>query len=86
MCIRDRLEGARADLSWTGRDGLSQHAVLTLPPELAWSAHRAETEPVLGWYSPRFGVREPSTTLRGVAPWSARPLVTQLDFDAPGRV
>ena len=32
-----------------------------------WSAHRGETDPPLGWYSPRFGVRVPTTTLVGAA-------------------
>jgi hypothetical protein len=38
---------------------------MRLPAGLAWSAHRGETDPVLGWYSPRFGVRVPVTTLVG---------------------
>ncbi|MDF3046662.1 MAG: heparinase, partial [Ornithinibacter sp.] len=37
------------------------------PRELTWSAHRGETDPPLGWYSPRFGVRVPTTTLVGTA-------------------
>jgi hypothetical protein len=36
-----------------------------LPAELLWSAHRADTDPVLGWYSPRFGHKVASTTLVG---------------------
>jgi hypothetical protein len=58
---------------------------MSLPAELSWSAHRGETDPILGWYSPRFGFRQPITVLEGVAPWSDHPLVTTLDFDAPGR-
>jgi hypothetical protein len=58
---------------------------LSLPPELKWSAHRGETDPILGWYSPRFGVRQPITTLEGVAAWADHPLVTTLDFDPLGR-
>ena len=79
------LDGARAELTWTGRDGVPRRAALSLPAELNWSAHRGETDPILGWYSPRFGVRQPITTLEGVAAWSDHPLVTTLDFDAPGR-
>ncbi|MEQ0563118.1 alginate lyase family protein [Amycolatopsis sp. NEAU-NG30] len=40
-------------------------AVMELPPELAWSVHRGETDPPLGWYSAGFGRKEPSTTLIG---------------------
>jgi hypothetical protein len=79
------LDGCRAELTWTGRDDEPCRAVLTLPEQLTWTAHRGETEPVLGWFSPRFGVREPATTLTGVTAWSDRLLVTTLDFDLPGR-
>jgi hypothetical protein len=79
------LDGARAELTWTGRDGVSRDALLSLPDSLRWSTHRGETDPVLGWYSPRFGVRQPTTTLRGVATLSGHTLVTTLDFDVLGR-
>ncbi|NSC25102.1 heparinase [Streptomyces albus subsp. chlorinus] len=64
----------RARLTWT-RDGEERSAVLDLPGRLRWRAHRGETAPsphpssggypVLGWYSPGFGRKEPSTTLVG---------------------
>jgi hypothetical protein len=79
------LDGARAELTWTGRDEVPGRALVFLPPELSWSAHRAETDPVLGWYSPRFGVRQPTTTLSGVATSTGHTLVTTLDFDVLGR-
>ena len=79
------LRGSRADLTWTGRDGVPRGAAVSLPTELAWSAHRGELAPILGWYSPRFGVRQPITTLAGVATWSDHPLETILQFEAPGR-
>ncbi len=78
------LEGARAELTWTGTDGMPQRAALSLPTELSWSARRGATDPISGWYSPRFGRRQPITTLEGVAACSERPLVTTLDFDSPG--
>ena len=59
------LDGATAQLSWPGRDGRTRRATLHLPGALTWSAHRGETEPILGWYSPRFGERVPATTLLG---------------------
>jgi hypothetical protein len=60
------LSGAVAALTWPGEGG-SVGARLELPDRLRWSAHRGETDPVLGWYSPRFGVRVPTTTLVGSA-------------------
>jgi hypothetical protein len=58
------LEGNRAQLTWT-RDGEDRSAVLDLPGQLSWRAHRAETDPPLGWYSAGFGRKEPTTTLVG---------------------
>ncbi|WP_438489482.1 alginate lyase family protein [Streptomyces sp. S186] len=60
------LTGNRAVLTWT-RDGEDRSAVLDLPGQLSWRAHRGETDPPLGWYSPGFGRKEPSTTLVGTA-------------------
>ena len=59
-----------ADLTWPGRDGEVHHGRLMLPIALDWSAHRGETDPQLGWYSPRFGTRIPTTTLVGQATWT----------------
>ncbi|MFF3207404.1 alginate lyase family protein [Streptomyces sp. NPDC002962] len=58
------LVGNRAQLTWT-RDGEDRSAALELPGELNWRAHRGESDPPLGWYSPGFGRREPATTLVG---------------------
>jgi hypothetical protein len=63
------VEGGAADLSWPGVDG-PQRARVELPAELEWTTHRGETEPILGWYSPRFGERVPSTTLVGTGVWT----------------
>jgi Heparinase II/III-like protein/Heparinase II/III N-terminus len=57
------LEGDRAVLRWTAGPG--PDAVLELPPDLVWSVHRGETAPPLGWYSPGFGRKVPSSTLVG---------------------
>ncbi|MFI0820160.1 alginate lyase family protein [Streptomyces sp. NPDC021098] len=54
----------RAQLTWT-RDGEDRSAVLDLPGQLSWRAHRGETGPPLGWYSAGFGRKEPTTTLVG---------------------
>ncbi|MGW0536801.1 alginate lyase family protein [Streptomyces sp. NPDC003032] len=68
------LVGNRAVLTWT-RDGEDRSAVLELPGQLSWRAHRGETGPsassssrgypMLGWYSPGFGRKEPTTSLIG---------------------
>ncbi|WP_210575444.1 alginate lyase family protein [Streptomyces sp. GESEQ-4] len=58
------LLGNRAVLTWT-RDGEERSAVLDLPGQLSWQAHRGETDPPLGWYSAGFGRKEPATTLVG---------------------
>ncbi|MFC7491305.1 MULTISPECIES: alginate lyase family protein [unclassified Knoellia] len=58
-----------AHLTWPGRTGVLQRGRMTLPVELGWSAHRGETDPPLGWYSPRFGVRVPTTVLVGTGEW-----------------
>ncbi|MDJ1131461.1 alginate lyase family protein [Streptomyces iconiensis] len=87
------LEGERAVLTWT-RDGEDRSAVLDLPGQLRWRAHRGETgpspgsssgdNPTLGWYSAGFGRKEPSTTLVGTGaadsavPWGE--LITVLRF------
>lgn len=76
------LRGNLATLSWEA-EGLRRQAVLALPGDLAWSAHRGETAPILGWYSPRFGLRQPATLLLGsgrLAPGQV--LRSQLIFDA----
>ncbi|MGW0567304.1 alginate lyase family protein [Streptomyces tauricus] len=54
----------RAVLTWT-RDGENRSAVLDLPGQLDWRAHRGESDPPLGWYSAGFGRKEPATTLVG---------------------
>ncbi len=58
------LVGNRAQLTWT-RDGEDRSAVLDLPGQLNWRAHRGESDPPLGWYSAGFGRKEPTTTLVG---------------------
>ncbi len=75
------LDGPRARLSWRGPTGVSG-ADLFLPPALSWSAHRGESGPPLGWYSPAFGQRVPATTLIGTGVAERHDeLVTRLSFD-----
>jgi hypothetical protein len=79
--IRADVAGNEARLSWTGKS--REHtAVLELPAELKWTAHRAEINPPLGWYSAGFGRREPAYTLlgSGLTGYKAAPLTTLLRF------
>jgi hypothetical protein len=62
--IGAELVANRATLTWT-HEGRQRSALLELPAELSWRAHRGETDPPLGWYSAGFGRREPATTLLG---------------------
>jgi hypothetical protein len=74
------VDGAEAHLTWPGSAG-PLHATLSLPGELTWAAYRGETDPPLGWYSPRFGRRVPSTTLVGSGKvQGTQLLVTELAF------
>lgn len=69
-----------AMLRWAGDAG-DVEARLYLPGGLTWSAHRGEADPVLGWYSPRFGERVPTTTLIGEGPvGTSAEFCTQLVF------
>ncbi|MEU3502358.1 alginate lyase family protein [Streptomyces hundungensis] len=78
------LVGNRASLTWS-RDGEGRSATLDLPHQLSWRAHRGESDPPLGWYSPGFGRKEPATTLvgTGFADGSER-FATVLAFRAQG--
>ncbi|ASR34018.1 heparinase [Prauserella marina] len=58
--VETELNGNTAILRWP-----DDTATMTLPSELDWSAHRGETSPPLGWYSPGFGRRTPTVTLLG---------------------
>jgi hypothetical protein len=78
------LEGPGATLTWPGRTG-PVTAVLDLPTGLRWTAHHGETDPPLGWYSPRFGRRVPTSTLVGLgALETTLELVTRIQFPAEG--
>ncbi len=59
-----RMVGKNAELAWPD-DLATRCARLILPDGLSWSLHRGETDPVLGWYSPSFGVKQPAWVLIG---------------------
>ncbi|HEX2805920.1 MAG TPA: heparinase II/III-family protein, partial [Kineosporiaceae bacterium] len=74
-----QLDGANAALTWSSGDE-RRRGQLLLPASLAWTAHRGSTAPVLGWYSPGFARRVPSTSLVGIGTGSAATrLVTTLE-------
>jgi hypothetical protein len=78
--VHAELDGARAVLRWPSAAAPGA-ARLDLPPRLAWSLHRGETDPILGWYSRGLGQRIPACTLIGrgrSAPGA--PLTTRLTF------
>ncbi len=83
--IEAELDGPLASLRWA-------HAVtpgaawMVLPPQLDWSLHRGETDPILGWYSPSLGQRIPAFTLIGRGRClPGAPLVTRLEFLDAGK-
>jgi hypothetical protein len=78
--IQAELRDARAVLRWPGASTPGA-ARLELPPQLRWSLHRGETDPILGWYSRGLGERTPAFTLLGrgsCAPGA--PFITRLEF------
>jgi hypothetical protein len=81
--VQVSLDGAVADLSW--RDGpVERAATIQLPPALNWSVHRGESDPVLGWYSPSFGTKEPASTLAGVGELAGETILgTNIHFVDP---
>jgi heparinase II/III-like protein len=67
------LDGSTGRLEWS-----SGSAVVELPAGLSWTLHRGETDPILGWYSGRFGHKVPSATLLGSGRSDApSPMVTR---------
>lgn len=58
------LDGRTARLAWRS-DARRWQALMRLPDELDWSAIQGQTDPPLGWYSPRFGAKVPIVTLVG---------------------
>lgn len=80
--VQVTVRDGEAELVWCAGP-VERRATLRLPEQLVWSAHRGETDPVLGWYSPRFGVRVPTTTLVGAGSWAGE-LTLQTVLDLTG--
>ena len=80
------LGGASAVLRWPSA-AVGGCARLELPRELRWSLHRAQTDPILGWYSPGLGLRVPAFCLLGQGSGAlSAPLITRLTFAANAKV
>jgi hypothetical protein len=73
-------DGTGAVLRWPGAVTPGA-ARLALPAGLAWSLHRGETNPILGWYSSGLERRVPAYTLLGCGRSAAgEPFRTRLEF------
>jgi Heparinase II/III-like protein/Heparinase II/III N-terminus len=83
--VEAEMDGACAMLRWP--DAATPGAArLELPP-LRWSLHRAETGPILGWYSPRLGCRVPTYTLTGCGRFEPdERFITRLEFLDTGTI
>jgi hypothetical protein len=79
--IEAHLDGDIVYLEWSGA-GVRRRARGELPSQAVWRLVNGATNPVLGWYSPRFGVRQPTTTLVGEGTCAGKTaLRTVLYFD-----
>jgi hypothetical protein len=82
--VKCDLSDGVARLIWQGGSGQCA-ASLTLPAELAWSSVRGQSNPPIGWYSPGFGEKVPTTTLLGTGRITTSTVLrTELRFDRGG--
>jgi hypothetical protein len=82
------ISGPLVELQWRAEDGRREGATLRLPAGATCRLARGDTDPVLGWYSPRFGEKVPATTVlcEGIS-YGHTELVSILDFSVrPPRV
>jgi hypothetical protein len=78
--VRVELNGSWAALDWPTASTPGA-ARMELPPDLEWTLHRGETDPILGWYSGGLGQRIPAFTLIGCGRSAPGvPLITRLEF------
>ena len=62
--VEARMAGHEVGLTWT-EGGSEKCATLSLPDVLTWTLARGATDPHLGWYSARFGEKQPTWALVG---------------------
>jgi hypothetical protein len=83
--IHAQMVGHSVDLTWS--EGMStRSATLSLPNGPSWSLSRGGTDPILGWYSPRFGEKQPAWAVIGEGACSGTgrdTYTTVLQFDLP---
>jgi hypothetical protein len=78
--VEAELDQALAVLRWP-RGSAADLGRFELPPQLRWSLHRGETDPILGWYAPGLGRRVAAFTLVGRGrPGPGELLRTRLTF------
>lgn len=71
------LASHRATLTWDRPSGRAGTATLLLPSPMEWRSFRGEVSPPRGWYAPRFGRKQPVTTVVGAATASDIELKTE---------
>ncbi len=62
--IDAHMVGQNVQLTWSNGSSM-RNADLCMPSGLSWSLTRGQTDPVLGWYSSRFGEKQPAWTVLG---------------------
>ena len=86
--IQARMVDRTVELTWSS-GASKRRATLSLPDGPSWSLARGGTDPVLGWYSPRFGEKQPTWAVIGEGACSGTgcdTLATVLQFDSVGAV
>ena len=81
--VQVSFDGTRAELTWPDASAPGS-ARMELPSGIEWSLHHGETDPILGWYSPGLGRRQPAVTVVGTGrPRRDLLLITRLVFTDP---
>jgi Heparinase II/III-like protein/Heparinase II/III N-terminus len=62
--IDAQMVGHGVDLNWS-ESASTRSATLTLPNGPSWSLSKGAADPILGWYSSRFGEKQPAWTVIG---------------------
>ena len=62
--IEARMTERAVELTWASGTS-TRAATLFLPGGLSWSLSRGASDPALGWYSPRFGKKQPTWAVIG---------------------
>ena len=62
--VEARMTERAVELTWPSGTS-TRTATLFLPDGVSWSLSRGASDPVLGWYSPRFGKKQPTWAVIG---------------------